>query len=116
MNDDNPVVRIWPDGKVIAYGSPWSGKTPCYKNISAPVGALVQIRQWPENIITKMSILESYSSVFSSISGIKDDNSTMSDDLNNSLSDLLSTVPCFRMDCRPDEEAARVSSSKLLNL
>lgn len=116
MNDDNPVVRIWPDGKVIAYGSPWSGKTPCYKNISAPVGALVQIRQWPENIITKMSILESYSSVFSSISGIKDDNSSMADDLNNSLSDLLSAVPCFRMDCRPDEEAAKVCSSKLLNL
>lgn len=116
MNDDNPVVRIWPDGKVIAYGSPWSGKTPCYKNVSAPVGALVQIRQWPENIITKMSILESYSSVFSSISGIKDDNSSMADDLNNSLSDLLSAVPCFRMDCRPDEEAAKVCSSKLLNL
>lgn len=116
MNDDNPVVRIWPEGKVIAYGSPWSGKTPCYKNISAPIGALVQIRQWPENIITKMSILESYSSVFSSISGIKDDNSTMADELNDSLSDLLSAVPCFRMDCRPDEEAARVCSSKLLNL
>lgn len=116
MNDDNPVVRIWPDGKVIAYGSPWSGKTPCYKNVSAPVGALVQIRQWPENIITKMSILESYSSVFSSISGIKDDNSSMADDLNDSLSDLLSAAPCFRMDCRPDEEAARVCSSKLLNL
>ena len=38
MNDDNPVVRII-DGKAIVYGSPWSGKTRCYRNIQAPVGA-----------------------------------------------------------------------------
>lgn len=29
MNDDNPVVRVI-DGEVMIYGSPWSGKTPCY--------------------------------------------------------------------------------------
>ena len=34
MNDDNPVVRIV-DGEVRIFGSPWSGKTPCYRNIWA---------------------------------------------------------------------------------
>ena len=34
LNDDNPVVRIEEDG-VWVYGSPWSGKTPCYKNARA---------------------------------------------------------------------------------
>ena len=32
LNDDNPVVRVFPDGSAKVYGSPWSGKTPCYKN------------------------------------------------------------------------------------
>lgn len=111
MNDDNPIVRIWPDKGVIVYGSPWSGKTPCYKNIEAPVGAFVQIRQCPENKIKKMSVLEGYSSLFSSISGIKDDNSAMADNLNNSLSDLLTAVPCWLLDCRPDEEAAQLCAT-----
>ena len=30
LNDDSPFLRV-EDGKVWAYGSPWSGKTPCYK-------------------------------------------------------------------------------------
>ena len=108
MNDDNPIVRIWEDGRVIAYGSPWSGKTPCYKNISAPVGADVKIRQCPENKIRKMSVLEGYTTLFSSISGIKDDDSEIADGLNATLSGILSKVPCYLLDCRPDEEAARV--------
>src|SRR5690606_24548491 len=32
LNDDNPAIRIEPDGRVFVYGTPWSGKTPCYKN------------------------------------------------------------------------------------
>ena len=28
MNDDNPAVRIRPDGTAMVYGTPWSGKTP----------------------------------------------------------------------------------------
>lgn len=110
MNDDNPIVRVWEDGSVVAYGSPWSGKTPCYKNMSAPVGAYVQIRQCPENKIRRMSVLEGYSSLFSSVSGIKDDNSTIADGLNETLSKVLRAVPCYLLDCRPDEEAALLSS------
>lgn len=108
MNDDNPIVRVWSDGSIIAYGSPWSGKTPCYKNIEAPVGAFVQIRQSPENKIRKMSVLEAYTSLYSSISGIKDDDSSIADGLNATIDKVLSSVPCYLLDCRPDKEAAEV--------
>lgn len=110
MNDDNPIVRVWEDGSVIAYGSPWSGKTPCYKNVSAPVRAYVQIRQCPENKIQRMSVLSSYTSLYSSISGIKDDDSSIADGLNDTISKILSVVPCYLLDCRPDEEAAQLCS------
>lgn len=35
LNDDNPTIRIW-EGKAYAYGTPWSGKTACYKNQAFP--------------------------------------------------------------------------------
>ena len=111
MNDDNPVVRALPDGSIVAYGSPWSGKTPCYKNVQAPVGAFVQIRQCPENRIARMSVIESYSSLFSSISGIKDDDSSMADGLNSTIDKVLSAVPCYLLDCRPDGEAAQLCAA-----
>ena len=41
LNDDNPAVRLMESGEVWVYGTPWSGKTACYKNEKAPVQALV---------------------------------------------------------------------------
>lgn len=113
MNDDNPVVRTWPDGRVIAYGTPWSGKTPCYRNVEAPVGAFVRIRRCPENKITALSLLESYALIYSSCSGFKADRG-IADGLHASIEKAVSTVPCYVLDCRPDEEAARVCSAELL--
>ncbi len=42
INDDNPIIRMI-DGKPVLYGSPWSGKTPCYRNVEAPLGAVIKI-------------------------------------------------------------------------
>jgi hypothetical protein len=44
-------VRAFDDGRVIVYGTPWSGKTPCYRNLQMPVGAYVRLEQYPENVI-----------------------------------------------------------------
>ena len=113
MNDDNPVVRVWPDGRVIAYGSPWSGKTPCYKNVEAPVGAFVRIRRCPENKISPLGLLESYALVYSSCSGFKADK-VIADGLHSTLERIVSGTPCYVLDCRPDEEAAMVCSAEVL--
>lgn len=107
LNDDNPIVRILPDGEVRAYGSPWSGKTACYINESYPVGAFVNIRRAPENRMTRLSILESYVSIYSSCSGFKADE-RMGDGIHESISAAIAGVPCFVLDCLPNEDAARV--------
>lgn len=113
MNDDNPIVRAWPDGRVIAYGSPWSGKTPCYRNVEAPVGAFVRIRRSPENKITALGLLEAYALLYSSSSGFKADK-TIADGLHATLEQIVTTTPCYVLDCRPDEEAARVCAAEVL--
>ena len=51
LNDDNPVVRVGEDGTATVYGSPWSGKTPCYRNLSYPLGGIVLLSQAPYNKI-----------------------------------------------------------------
>ncbi len=107
VNDDNPVVRVDADGVIRAYGSPWSGKTPCYRNESYPVGAFVRIRQSPRNEISRQGVLESYAELYSSSSGFKADR-TMADGLHATLEKVVGGVPCYILDCRPDEEAARV--------
>ena len=107
MNDDNPVVRVGEDGRVMAYGSPWSGKTPCYRNEEFPVGAFVRIVRAPENRLEKLSVVEAYASVYSSCSGFKADRA-MGDGLHNAISAAVQGAPSFTMHCLPDEDAARV--------
>ena len=113
MNDDNPVVRVWPDGRVVAYGSPWSGKTSCYRNVEAPVGAFVKIRRCSENRITPLSLPEAYAEVYSSCSGFKAD-SRMADGLHESIASAVTKIPSYVLDCRPDDEAAQVCARELL--
>ena len=107
LNDDNPVVRVAEDDSVTVYGSPWSGKTPCYRNASAPLGAMVQIRRSPMNAATPLSIPEAYALVSSSSSGFRGIDS-MADGLHETIAAIALTQPCFALDCRPDAEAATV--------
>lgn len=112
MNDDNPVIRVGDDGVVRVYGSPWSGKTPCYRNVEAPVGAIVRIRQAKHNTITPQSTLEAYASIYSSCSGFKAD-PAMADGLHRTMEHIVLNVPCYVLDCLPDEEAARVCATEV---
>ena len=52
MNDDNPILRIIDDTPYI-YGSPWSGKTPCYRNVKAKLGAITRIDRAQKNYVEK---------------------------------------------------------------
>ncbi len=106
MNDDNPVVRIV-DGETRIYGSPWSGKTPCYRNIWAPVGAITRIEQRPENSVRRMAPVEAFATLLPAVSSMKWDHRVY-EGICQCISRLLRTTPVFWLGCRPDEEAAKV--------
>ena len=110
LNDDNPVVRLWEDGSVVVYGSPWSGKTPCYKNASAPVQALVQLAQAPENKIERMRMTQAYPYILASVSGLKVVPHMM-DLLYESIAQLLERKPVFKLECLPNPAAAELCYS-----
>lgn len=107
LNDDNPIVRVLPDGTVMAFGSPWSGKTPCYHNEAYPVGAMVGIKRAPYNRITRLNTINSYAMLYSSTSGLKFDGK-MSDELHFTLCEVVKKVHCFTLECLPDAQAALV--------
>lgn len=107
LNDDNPIVRILPDETVRVYGSPWSGKTPCYKAESAPVQALVQLAQAPQNSIEKLRMTHAYPYILASVSGLKIIPNAM-DHLYESIAELLAKTPVYKLECLPNEDAARV--------
>lgn len=111
LNDDNPVIRI-KDGQARIYGSPWSGKTPCYKAESAPLSAIVRIRQCADNRIQQLSPVEAYASIYSSCSAFREIKGT-ADGIHATLSRLVSLVPMYILDCRPDKEAAQLCHSSV---
>lgn len=115
LNDDNPIVRVLEDGTVMVYGSPWSGKTPCYRNEEYPAGAFVRIRRADFNRITRLGVFEAYALLYSSSSGFKTD-PAMGDALHATFEKIVSSSPCYVLDCLPDENAAKVSSKELLGL
>ena len=106
VNDDNPVVRII-DGEVRVYGSPWSGKTPCYRNVYYPIGGIVKLKQAPANSIRRMSNIEAYVALAISISGMRW-NKWMADGLHQTENQLTASVPIWHLSCLPDQNAAEL--------
>ena len=111
VNDDNPVVRIV-DGEARVYGSPWSGKTPCYRNVSYPLGGIVQLSQAPYNKIQRLQGINAYASLVPSISGMRWDRE-IANGLHQTENALAGGVPMWHLECLPDEEAARVCNETI---
>ena len=88
VNDDNPVVRII-DGEARVYGSPWSGKTPCYRK---PV--------------------EAYVALAMSISGMRW-KKQMGDGIHEAENQLTASVPIWHLSCLPDQNAAELCHSTI---
>ena len=107
LNDDNPILRVMDNGDVYVYGSPWSGKTPCYKNESAQVGGIIKLSQAPENKIQTISLPQAYAYMLSSASGLKMEQ-TMADNMFETIKHIITHISCYQLDCLPNEEAARV--------
>ncbi len=107
LNDDNPILRLMPDGTARVFGSPWSGKTPCYKNLDFPAGAVVRIRQAPFNKIEKLPPVQAYASLMASASSFRPFKA-LAEGWHHTLEGLVGILPCYVLDCLPDQAAAEL--------
>lgn len=108
LNDDSPILRIV-DGKACMFGSPWSGKTPCYKTESYPLAACVRLSQAPHNKIHRLSIVQGYAAIHPSCPPDFAYDDTLYDYISDTLSLVLSQVPLYHLECLPDADAAFLS-------
>lgn len=104
MNDDNPIIRII-DGTPYIYGSPWSGKTPCYRNIKARLGAVTRIERALKNSIERETPVPAFASLLPACSSMKWD-SIIYNNLCDTITRIIETTPVYTLYCLPDEEAA----------
>jgi len=106
LNDDSPFLNVSND--ISVYGSPWSGKTPCYKALKTPLAALVRLRQAPYNKIKQLSNLEAIGAVQPSFPETFAYDETLSGYSHDILSKILQQTPVYGLDCLPDDEAAKL--------
>ncbi len=111
MNDDNPIIRVI-DGKSYIYGSPWSGKTPCYRNTKAKLGALTRIDRDSKNWVEKLSPIEAFTSVLASVSSLKWDIREYRN-ICDTVSKVVETTNAYILHCLPNREAAEVCNNAI---
>lgn len=104
INDDNPIIRVLGDG-IYIYGSPWSGKTPCYRNIRVRLGAVTKIERAMKNSIERLPPVKAFAALLPSCSSMKWD-STIYNNICDTITHVIESVPVYTLHCLPDEEAA----------
>lgn len=113
LNDDNPIVRVFED-KTVVYGSPWSGKTPCYRDESAPLAGIVRLKQAPHNRFEPKEDIAAFSALLPGCSVLRHDDG-LHESLCMTLSEIVERVCVGEMDCLPDRDAALICRDGILN-
>ncbi len=111
LNDDNPVLRIQGE-QVRIYGSPWSGKTPCYRAESAPLQAIVRLAQAPNNAIRRLGLPQAFAYLSASASGLKSVTKQIRA-LHDTVAAVVEAVPMYELACLPDVAAAELCHNML---
>ena len=112
LNDDNPAIRIEEDGNVYVYGTPWSGKTPCYKNSRAPLKALVRLEQAPANCFTWKEGADALIALLPSCSSMRW-NTLLYTGMCNLLEAVIGKVKVGYLKCLPNENAVRLCYNEI---
>lgn len=111
LNDDNPAVRLV-DGKAVAFGTPWSGKTPCYRNVKARLGAITRISRDERNWVEQQNPVLAFASVLPSCSTMKWDSGVFNA-VCDTVTEVLKTTGIYTLHCLPGRESAIVCNAAI---
>lgn len=110
LNDDSPIIRCV-DGVPTVFGTAWSGKTPCYINKSYPIRGIVRLSQAPHNLMRRHGTIASLGALLPSCPPSFAYDNELQDNICDTLSEVLSQVPVYHLECLPDAAAAQLSYS-----
>lgn len=106
LNDDSPAVRLI-SNKPYVFGTPWSGSSFIHSNDSAPLEAIVLLEQAPENSIRKLADREAVLRLMPRAFLPYFDQTMMSESI-SVFEKIISSVPVYLLQCRPDKEAVEL--------
>lgn len=113
LNDDNPVLLLDRENQQVwAYGSPWSGKTPCYRQEGVPLKGIVRLEQAPANRLAILGDSQAFLSLMPSGTGIRWNNDIFSKMLDN-LEAVSQCTTVAHLECLPNPKAAEVCFERL---
>ena len=101
LNGDRSMLRRV-DGVWTAFGSPFAGTSGIYRNESAPVRALVVLRQAPENTIRRLSVAEAFRAIYSE-SVLPRWHTEAHQHVISLVTEIVSEIPVYLLACTPDE-------------
>ena len=106
LNDDKPAVML-KDGKIMVYGTPFSGKTDLNVNKCVPLQGLCVLERDEKNWIEKIPTEEALFSILNQTCRPVDE--ARMDKLLTILDKIVSTMPVYKLHCNMEDEAAQVS-------
>ena len=107
LNGDKVFLKQEEDA-IHAWGSPWKGSSPYALNESAPLKAIVVLRQAKENTIRRLDTLEAMELFVPHVFFPKWDEKCEQAVL-DFLDVVMSQTPIYLLCCRPDEEAVELT-------
>lgn len=113
LNDDSPIIRII-DGEPRVFGSPWSGKTPCYRDLSYPIAGFCRLSQAPHNAIRRLNVIAALGAILPSCPPQFGHDTYLQDCICNTLDQILRKVGVYHLECLPDSAAAHLSHSTII--
>lgn len=106
LNDDKPAVRI-EGGECVAWGTPFSGKSPEHLNRRARIGGICMLERGEENRIWRIDPREALPLLMRQTVWPKQKEEA--DRLLDLLEQLLDKVPVYRMACTCSMDAAKTA-------
>ncbi|MBQ2366830.1 MAG: hypothetical protein II296_00740 [Bacteroidaceae bacterium] len=108
LNDDQPAIRPGNDGRVHIYGTPWSGKTPCYRNEKATLSSIFFMEQSRDNSLTTLGSIETFQQLMKATSLIGRDTITFKE-ISSTQAKAASLIPAYTLKNTPGPEALALS-------
>ncbi len=106
LNDDKPALRIV-DGKLMAYGTPWSGATDRAVNHGVPVGGIAVLKRAEDNRIRLMSPSEALFYIMDQSMRFSSDEDK--DRFYAILGQVIGMTKIYELSCNMDISSAKLS-------
>lgn len=104
VNGDRAALRKT-SNRWMAYGSPYAGTSGIYRNESAPLAAIVVLKQGTQNKLRRLSGAEPMGYIWPELSARRWD-AEFVDQAASLCVQLLTDIPVYLLECLPDESAA----------